>query len=211
MMSGQIGELYQVQKKDIPKAGATLASAFQHDSVWRMFFKEEATFDQKSRFFESPIKYCFKYGDVYATSERLEGIANWVPGDYADMTIWRIIRSGMIISAMRAISACTKLARQQEKIFEPLQADRRENMQGRSYLYLLVLGVAAEFQGQGFGGRLVRGLIGESEQAGLPIYAETQREENVGWYEKLGFKLIKEVTLPIIELPQWELIREPGA
>ena len=50
----------------------------------------------------------------------------------------------------------------------------------------------------------------QAEQ-GLPIYAETQREENVGWYEKLGFKLIKEVTLPIIELPQWELIREPGA
>ena len=84
----QIENLYKVQKNDISKTGAVLADAFQHDPVWTKFFKDEATIDQKGTLFESPIRYCLKYGEVYATSEHLEGIAAWVPGDLADMTIW---------------------------------------------------------------------------------------------------------------------------
>ena len=210
-MSGQMENLYKVQKKDILKAGVALASAFQHDSVWRMFFRDEATIDQKGTLFQAPIKYCLRYGEVYATSEHLEGIAAWVPGDHADMTIWRVIRSGAIISGLKAMRACTKLAQQQGRIFEPLQADRRANMKGRAYVYLTIIGVASEFQGQGFGGKLLRALIGESEQVGIPIYTETQTEENVRFYERLGFRPIKQITLPIINLPHWELIREPEA
>ena len=207
----QIKNLYKVQKKDIPKAGVVLADAFQHDRVWRMFFKDEATIDQKGTLFESPIRYCLKYGEVYATSEHLEGIAAWVPGDFADMTIWRLVQSGAIISGMKAMRACTKLARKQGRIFEPLQAARKANMKGREYIYLFIIGVASELQGQGFGGKLLRALIEESQEAGIPIYTETQTERNTRFYEGLGFKQLDRITLPIINLPQWELIREPEA
>ncbi len=39
-MSGQIENLYKVQKKDIPKAGVVLADAFQHDPVWKKVLEE---------------------------------------------------------------------------------------------------------------------------------------------------------------------------
>jgi ribosomal protein S18 acetylase RimI-like enzyme len=207
----QIENLYKVQKKDIPKAGVVLADAFQHDPVWRLLFRDEATIDQRGTFFESPIRFCLKYGDVYATSEHLEGVAAWVPGDHADLTIWRLIQSGAIISGIKAMRACTKLAQKQGRIFEPLQADRRANMKGRAYIYLLIIGVASGFQGQGFGGKLLRALIEESEQVGLPIYLETETERNVGMYERLGFRLLGQITLPVINLPQWEMTREPEA
>jgi ribosomal protein S18 acetylase RimI-like enzyme len=208
-MSGQTEDLYKIQKKDIPKAGTVLADAFQHDSVWRMFFRSDAGIDQKGVLFEAPIRYCFKYGKVYAPSERLEGIAAWVPGDRADMTIWRLIRSGAIVSGMKALRACTKLAQKQGQIFEPLVADRKANMQGRAYVYLVIIGVAVELQGQGFGGKLLGALVEESEQAGIPIYVETQTERNVKMYERLGFRQLNRITLPIINLPQWEMVREP--
>jgi ribosomal protein S18 acetylase RimI-like enzyme len=210
-MTVQKGNLYKVEKKDIPQAGAVLANAFQHDSVWRMFFKDEATINQKGTLYESPIRYCLKYGEVYAASERLEGIAAWTSGDLADLTIWRLIRSGAIISGMKAMSVCTKLARKQARIFKPLEVDRKANMKGRAYIYLLIIGVVVEFQGQGFGRKLLEALIGESEQAGIPIYTETQTEKNVRFYERLGFRSIKQVTLPVINIPHWELIREPEA
>jgi ribosomal protein S18 acetylase RimI-like enzyme len=210
-MSGQTEILYKVQKKDIPKAGAALADAFHLDSVWRLFFRDEATIDQRGTLFEAPIKYCFKYGEVYATSEQLEGIAAWVLGDRADLTIWRMIRSGAISSGLKAMRVCTKLAQKQGRIFKPLEVDRRANMMGRDYIYLMIIGVASEFQGQGYGRKLLEALIGESEQAGIPIYTETQTEENVRFYERLGFRPIKQITLPIINLPQWELLREPEA
>ena len=210
-MSGQIENLYKVQKKDIPKAGVVLADAFQHDAVWRMFFKDEATIDQRGTLYESPIKYCCKYGDVYASSEHLEGIAAWTSGDRADMTIWRLIRSGAIISGMKALRACTRLALKQSEIFKPLEADRKANMEGRIYIYLMIVGVAAKFQGKGYGKKLLEALIEESEQAGIPIYTETQTEENVRFYEGLGFRPIRQINLPIIDVPQWELIRDLAA
>jgi ribosomal protein S18 acetylase RimI-like enzyme len=208
-MSGQVENLYKVQKKDIPKAGAVLADAFQHDPVWKKFFKSEAKIDQKGVLFESPIRYCLKYGEVYATSEHLEGIAVWVPGDLADMTIWRLIRSGAIISGMKAMRMCTKLAWEKGRIFEPLQADRKANMKGRSFVYLMIIGVASAFQGQGFGGKLLGALVEESEQVGVPIYVETETERNVRMYERLGFRLLNQITLPVLDLPMWEMAREP--
>ena len=208
-MSRQIENLYKVQKKDIPKAGVTLADAFQHDPIWELVFMDEARLEQRGVLFESPIRFCHKYGEVYAPSEHLEGVALWVPGDFADFTIWRMIRSGAIISGMKAMKACTRLARKQGRIFGPLQADRKEHMKGRTYVYFMVLGVASEFQGQGFGGKLLRALIEESKQAGVSIYVETETERNVGMYERFGFRVLKQITLPIINLPQWEMIREP--
>jgi ribosomal protein S18 acetylase RimI-like enzyme len=208
-MSGQIENLYKVQKKDIPKAGVVLADAFQHDPIWTRIFKGEAKIDQRGAVFESPLRYGLRCGDVYATSEHLEGIAVWVPGDLADMTIWRLIRSGAIISGIKAMRTCTKLAWQQERVFRPLQADRKEYMKGRPFIYLFIIGVASKFQGQGFGGRLLRALIEESERGGVPIYTETETERNVRMYERLGFRSVKRITLPVLDLPMWEMVREP--
>ena len=84
-------------------------------------------------------------------------------------------------------------------------------MKGREYVYLLIIGVASEYQGQGLGGKLLRALIEESEEAGIPIYTETQTERNVRFYERQGFKQLDRITLPVIHLPHWEMIREPEA
>ncbi|GAG45961.1 unnamed protein product, partial [marine sediment metagenome] len=124
-MSGQIENLYKLQKKDIPKVGAVLADAFQHDPVWKKVFEGESKIDQKfCAFFETPIRYCLKYGEVYTISENLEGIAAWVLGDLADMTIWRLIRSGAIRSGMKMGA---KLAKKMQPVFKQLQKDRKEN------------------------------------------------------------------------------------
>jgi ribosomal protein S18 acetylase RimI-like enzyme len=73
----------------------------------------------------------------------------------------------------------------------------------------LIIGVASEFQGQGFGGKLLRALIEESEQVGVSIYLETETEKNVRMYERLGFSLLNQITLPVLDLPMWEMVREP--
>ena len=82
-------------------------------------------------------------------------------------------------------------------------------MKGRAYIYLMIIGVASELQGQGLGGKLLGGLMEESEQVGGVIYLETATERNVRMYERLGFRLLSQVTLPVVNLPHWEMVREP--
>jgi len=94
--------LYGVQKGDITRAGKVLADAFQHDPIWNKVFEGESDFEKRFRaFFESPVRYCLKYGEVYAPSENLEGVVAWVPEKYADINAWRGIRSGGMGPLMR--------------------------------------------------------------------------------------------------------------
>lgn len=211
-MSRQITNLTRVRNKGIPKAGAVLADAFRHDPVWVTLFEgDEMTGAKASAWYEAPVRYCLKYGEVYASSELLEGVAAWVPGEVADMTLWRALRGGAMRSGMNAGWNVMKRAMKVQQVFEPMVADRDANMEGRAYVYLMIIGVATEFQGQGFGGKLLRAVIEETEQAGIPLYLETETERNVDMYERFGFTVVKRITLPIIDLPMWEMVREPTA
>ena len=199
--------LYKINKRDIPRASAVLADAFQNDPLWNKFFKGESDIEAKFRaFFECPVRICYKYGEVYAPSEKLEGIAACIPGNLSYVTIWRSILSGTIIPGLRM---GIKTGKKMQPVFSPLENDRKENMKGKSFIYLNVLGVATELQGQGFGGKLLRALIDKYDASGIPIYLETELEKNVNFYRKFGFSTIKRVTLAIVDHPMWEMVREP--
>ena len=78
--------LYRVQKKDVRRVGEVLADAFQHDTLWHRIYEGESNIENRLHaHFEVPVRYCLKYGEVYATSADLEGVVVWVPGKYADM------------------------------------------------------------------------------------------------------------------------------
>jgi len=197
---------YRVQKGDIIRAGKVLADAFQHDPLWNKIYEGESDIEKRFRaHFEVPVRYCLKYGEVYAPSEDLEGVVAWVPGKYADMTAWRIIRSGAVGAAMRMGSNASKKMR---LVFKPVTEDRHEHMARSTYLYLLVVGVATRSQGKGFGRKLIGAVIEKSEREGLQLYLETELEENVKMYEHFGFRLLKRITLPIVDLPMWEMVRK---
>ena len=102
-----------------------------------------------------------------------------------------------------------KLGKKMKPISRQLKEDRKENMKGKLFIYFLIIGVASKFQGQGFGGKLIRALIEKSERIGIALYLETETEDNVKMYERAGFKSVNQITLPVIDLPMWEMVREP--
>jgi ribosomal protein S18 acetylase RimI-like enzyme len=199
-------KLYKLQPKDVPTAGAMLADAFRNDPVWNKVFADDATPRQRNLVFEMPVKYSLRYGEAYAPSEQLEGVIAWVPGHFAEMTGWRILRSGALWSGLK-IGA--KLASRMQPLNDPMKRDREEHMGENPFLYLFVLGVAPAWQGKGHGGRLVRTLIAEGERLKRPVYLETETEANVAMYKNFGFRQLKKILLPVIDLPMWEMVREP--
>ena len=94
--------LYRVQKRDITQAVKVLSNAFQHDPLWNKICEEEPDLEKCFHsIFEVPVRHCLKYGEVYAPSKNLEGVVAWVPGKYAEMTAWSIMRSGAMGAAIR--------------------------------------------------------------------------------------------------------------
>jgi ribosomal protein S18 acetylase RimI-like enzyme len=199
-------DLHRLPASDVNRAAEVLASAFRTDPVWSRLFELEPRPDRRRAAFEAPLRFCRRYGAVRATGPNLEGIAAFVPGELADMTLGRMLLSGAIFAGLRMGMS---LARRMKPVFQPIQADRKQNMLGQPYVYLLILGVAPEHQGRGWAGRLLRALVDHSLRRGRAVYLETETESNVRFYEHFGFRTIRTITLPELNLPMWEMVREP--
>ena len=197
----------KLNKKEIYKASTVLADAFQDDPLWNKLFEGEEDLEIRFRnFFEVPLRFCMKYGEVWSTSDEYEGVAAWVPGKLSYMTFWRMIQSGSIIPAMKMGS---KIGKTMQKAFASVDTDRKSSMKGKNFIYLFVIGVSTKNQGRGFGGKLINPLLEHADKNGLYVYLETETEANVRLYERIGFKTIKKIDLPVFELPFWEMAREP--
>ena len=195
-----ISELYKIQKKDLKKAVNVLANAFSKEVMWKKIFNDE---DKNLILTEVMVRFCLKYGSVLSTSDNLEGIMAIAPYD-KDMTIWRIIRSGAFFLSLKISSEGKKM-----QVLNSTVEEAKKSLNLKPYIHLLIMGVSQEFQGKGFGGKLLRALIEKSETEKKPIYLETQKEENVNFYKKFGFSIKKKIILPEpLNLPMWLMLRD---
>ena len=206
-MSYKIEELYKIQKKDIETACRVLGKAFHNDPAWIYVIPDENERKEKlPSVFEYVVRYSLKYGAVYAPTENLEGIAAWVPHTTVEKSIWRILRSGAFRAAFKM---GREIGKRVEKLFDQIDNDRREHMKDRSYFYLQSIGVLPEFQGQGFGGRLLKPMFAKADIEGILIYLETETEKNMHIYSKYGFQTLNEGRAPSADFHFWEMVREP--
>jgi ribosomal protein S18 acetylase RimI-like enzyme len=203
----RMDSLYRLKKSDLRRASIALSEAFADDPVWNKVFEGIPNFSQRfETFYETPLRFCLTYGEVYGTSGRLEGILGIVPGRYADMTMWRIICSGALLSTMKL---GVTVAKRMSPLGKAVPRDRIGHMGKRPFLYLFLLGVVPEHQKKGFGKKLLTDLLDACDIRKLPVYLETETEVNVRMYERFGFKVLKEIVLDRLEVPLWEMIREP--
>jgi ribosomal protein S18 acetylase RimI-like enzyme len=195
-----ISDLYKIQKKNLKNAVDVLTDAFSEESMWQEVFTDK----EKNRILtEVMVRFCLKYGDVFSTSSNLEGVMAIAPHD-KEMTTWRIIRSGGFFLSMKIANEAKKL-----EVITSAVEEAKESLNLGSYVHLLMMGVSKEFQGKGFGGKLLRALIDKAEAERKSIYLETQKEENVQFYEKYGFSAKKKIFLPEpLNLPMWLMVRD---
>jgi ribosomal protein S18 acetylase RimI-like enzyme len=70
------------------------------------------------------------------------------------------------------------------------------------------LAVDAHLQGRGIGSALMREYTRRLDTAGHIGYLETDRSENVAFYERHGFTVTGRAT--VLDTPNWFMRREPG-
>ena len=69
--------------------------------------------------------------------------------------------------------------------------------------------VASHLQGQGIGGAMSLAFCKRMGQEHALWYLETDKLDNVGFYEKFGFRVIEEA--PVLGTTNWLMSRAPGA
>ena len=195
-----ISDLYKIQKKDLDKAVTVLDSAFSEDSMWKEVFDDE----EKNRILtEVMVRFCLTYGNVVSTSNKLEGVMAIAPYG-KDMNLVSIIRSGAFLLSMKIGNESKKF-----KVLSDAVEEAKKTLDLDPYIHLLIMGVSQESQGKGLGGKLLKALIEKSESERKPIYLETQKEDNIYFYEKYGFNVKKKIILPEpFNLPMWLMLRD---
>jgi ribosomal protein S18 acetylase RimI-like enzyme len=79
----------------------------------------------------------------------------------------------------------------------------------RPHWYLSGIGTDPPAQGTGVGGDLMRSRLVRCDAARLPAYLESSKERNVPFYERHGFRVTGELTIPGGGPTLWLMWREP--
>ena len=76
-----------------------------------------------------------------------------------------------------------------------------------SHWHLGPVAVDPHLQGQGIGGAMLGAFCERMDQEQTLSYLETDKLENVRFYQKFGFKVIEEAT--VLDIPNWFMLRLP--
>ena len=206
-MSNESAKLYSLKAEDIKTASTMLAKAFFHDPVWVHVMPDTDERNEKLPIaFEFLLKYASKYGEIYASSHQLEGVVALLPHDKIKMTFWRILRSGAF---KVGIGLGQEIGNRIQKAFDPIDKDREELMGNKPYLYIQAIGVDPEFQGKGFGTKLMKSTFAIADKKQISIYLETETKQNLLFYKKLNFTVLKEQSLLGTDFIYWAMLRDP--
>ncbi|MFD3547292.1 GNAT family N-acetyltransferase [Streptomyces sp. NPDC058655] len=80
---------------------------------------------------------------------------------------------------------------------------------GAPHWYLPTLGTEPAAQGAGVGSALVREQLAHCDRLGQRAYLESSKATNVPFYERLGFRVTREIRLPDGGPTLWAMWREP--
>lgn len=201
-----MSELVQLGRDDVAQAAEALAAAFRDYPLLTFACPRPEGRGQLARAFSRVIlHYAACYGEVYATSRVFEGVAAWVPSSHFPMTFGKTIRSvpPSILLALarhggnRLRAAGAHLDALQRRLAPP------------DHLFLFILGVAPQFQGEGHAGRLLRPVLARLDREGRPCYVDTVNGKAVPMYEHFGFRIVADSPLPGTDLTAWALVRDP--
>ncbi|MCE7740214.1 MAG: GNAT family N-acetyltransferase [Candidatus Heimdallarchaeota archaeon] len=204
--------LYLVQRKDIEKATMVLTRAFQEDPLVCLIYPNA---EERMKFtpflWRYLIKDGLKCGKVYSPTNKIEGVAKWLPPGKEHMGIWRSIRSGAL-SMGRAMSKQKderKRSTREIKQLTDIILKKHKEIMKEPHWYLASIGIEPKYQGKGYGSALIKPMLEYIEKEGYPVYLETNFQGNVGLYEHLGFEVIDEMKIPETEITNWGMIKEP--
>ncbi|MDA2808155.1 GNAT family N-acetyltransferase [Nocardiopsis suaedae] len=190
--------------EDIGAIARTLARAFADDpySTW-LFPDPSDRIERSARLYalESGFDYVPQgLAEVAVADGRVVGAATWRGPGSRGTSLPALLRGAPHFIALFG-------ARRTREI---LAAYRRIAAHGpaRPHWYLAELAADPDARGTGAGSALLRSGLARADADGVPVYLESSKKENIGFYERFGFAPTGEID--VLGLPPlYGMVREP--
>lgn len=197
--------LIRLTKDRIQPTSEVLARAFQDDALFVHFIPDSSQGKKKLPYLlESMVRSGFYYGEVYATSSRLEGVAVWLTPGNTELSLAKQIRIGLLSLIFRLGWKAISRAQSAMKYISQVHKQRAPF----PHWYLFAIGVDPAFQGKGYASRLLKPMLARIDKEHLPCYLETENKKSVPIYEHYGFKVVQEGIVPGTKVRQWAMLRQ---
>lgn len=172
---------------DVDHMARLFAAAFARDPVFDWMVKTgDGRLSALAGFFRWVLKSrTVPTGETWMRPDGLAAAA-WIPPGVADSPAFFIdqLRLTPLLLNLTGVSRLPRgLA----------LANAMENHPSEPHYYLAFIGVAPNRQRQGLGTALLEETLARVDRAGAPAYLENSNPRNLPLYQRLGFRVIKEV------------------
>jgi ribosomal protein S18 acetylase RimI-like enzyme len=201
-----MSEVRLATRDEIPTLAAVLARAFAGDPFYRYLAGDAPERSQRMR-----------DGWVGLLRHASAGLsATYTTDDHAGVALWQppgtsgpgFIASLRLLPPMSRLAGGFRHLREISRAMSLLEQRRRHHAPG-PHFYLAALGVEPDRQGEGVGTALVQPALALADADAIPAYLETATGRNVLLYERLGFTVVEELTLPDTDVHGWLMLRTP--
>lgn len=180
-----------------PAASRMLASAFAANPLHVAAFGPSA-FDKNEAFFRAALAVMRGTTFVAMDGSQPLGLVHWVRSPQCQLSGLEKLQIMPVMVGAFGIGSALKVG---SWLSAWSKNDPRE-----PHVHLGPIGVAPDAQGRGIGQRLMERYCGAIDLTGDTGYLETDRPANVGFYERFGFAVTKEVD--VLGVPNFLMTRE---
>jgi GNAT superfamily N-acetyltransferase len=197
-VSSAPGVTVSASTEDIGVLASVLARAFADDPFVGWMVRKDEKPAALERYFAVNLRIALSRRATLTLPER-SGAALWVPPNRWKMGLWQELALAPSLIGAFGFGHALDVARAVRiiSLHHPHEP----------HWYLFVLGVDPPLQGRGLGSMLMAPVLDRCDREGLPAYLETGLRRNIAFYERHGFRVVRE--LDILDAPPlWLMWRE---
>ncbi|MGW6651548.1 acetyltransferase [Streptomyces sp. CB02130] len=185
---------------DAPEISRTLARAFADDPMMGWFFPGGASREPDLVRYFTTI-FTRQYGRHGVCERTASAAAFWVAPEGQEKTV----------PDAETVAELEEILGDRAPLFRDAVAAAAEQGPKEPHWYLAVVGADPATRGQGHGAALLRSGLAKADAAGLPVYLESSKPDNLPFYEHFGFTVLGEAALPGGGPALWVMRRAPRA
>lgn len=188
---------------DATRISHLLAASFSRDPIFNWMTRTNGRAEALNRFFHwvlreraIPLGETWMTSDGYAAAAWIAPHAEAKPDNFRDEI--RLFSVLMSLTGIARFARGAAMAKAMEHAHPP-----------EPYFYLAFVGVAPRFQGSGLGRALLEKTLARVDAVGMPAFLENSNPRNIQLYERLGFRVTREIKARKDAPPLFAMLR-PG-